>query len=147
MSGIVLYCIVGKNYDQLFFDKLHFFYSLKVTRFSNNQLFYIARYDGIGAVLGKKTAQHTAAEVCLRTLGDLPDVPRDQYTIQPYRGGKTRDNGLEKPPPQPMFSLLCHCLSDRHHPSPIVTYKEESSVFHVAIQIGSQLFRSSSLGM
>lgn len=35
-----------------------------------------------------KQAVLSAAEVCLRSLGYLPQVPLEEYVIQPYRGGQ-----------------------------------------------------------
>jgi len=46
------------------------------------------QYKSIGMMLSKKQAEQSAAEMCLRSLGDFPAVPQDQYTIQPYRGGR-----------------------------------------------------------
>jgi len=38
-------------------------------------------------MLSKKQSELSAAEVCLRSLGYLPNVTVEDYTIQPYRGG------------------------------------------------------------
>lgn len=46
-------------------------------------------FNSAGPMQNKKQGELSAAEVCLRSLGFLPKVESvDDYTIQPYRGGK-----------------------------------------------------------
>jgi len=45
-------------------------------------------YESLGLMNSKKQAEQSASEVCLRSIGQFPAVPKDQYTIQVWRGGK-----------------------------------------------------------
>lgn len=45
-------------------------------------------YESLGLMNSKRQAEQSAAEVCLRSLGQFPKVPKDQHTIQVWKGGK-----------------------------------------------------------
>lgn len=45
-------------------------------------------YDSLGLMNSKKQAEQSAAEVCLRTLGHFPQIKKNEYTIQVWKGGK-----------------------------------------------------------
>lgn len=46
------------------------------------------KYESLGLMNSSRQAEQSAAEACLRSLGQFPDVPKDQYTIQVWNGGK-----------------------------------------------------------
>jgi len=45
-------------------------------------------YESLGLMNSKRQAEQSASEVCLRSIGQFPQVPKDQYTIQVWTGGK-----------------------------------------------------------
>jgi len=45
-------------------------------------------YESLGLMNSKRQAEQSASEVCLRSIGQFPGVPKDQYTIQVWSGGK-----------------------------------------------------------
>jgi len=45
-------------------------------------------YESLGLMNSKKQAEQSASEVCLRSIGQFPALPKDQYTIQVWKGGK-----------------------------------------------------------
>ena len=45
-------------------------------------------YESLGLMNSKRQAEQSASEVCLRSIGQFPQVPKDKYTIQIWKGGK-----------------------------------------------------------
>merc|ERR1712054_705554 len=76
--------------------------------------------------MSKKQAEQSAAEVCLRTLGDFPNVAKDKYTIQVYRGGQVHiaTRKLKESNSKYTYSLLQSIIASLGHQFPHFCYKE-----------------------
>jgi len=101
-------------------------------------------YHSLGVMMSKKQAEQSAAEVCLRSLGDFPDVPKDKYTIQVYRGGQVhlQARRQERTAKAYHYSLLQGFIASLGHQFPQYCYKETSSGHEAVCYFEGKMFQS-----
>jgi len=106
--------------------------------FEGTVLYDGVEYKSLGVMMTRRQAEQSAAEVCLRTLGDFPAVEKDKYVIQVYRGGQVHvpgknaqnmGHGLAAPNEDrgPMYGFFSMCAGNLNLQYPMLAYKKDES--------------------
>lgn len=105
-------------------------------------------YQSLGVMVSRKQAEQSAAEVCLRKIGDFPQVEKDKYTIQVYKGGKIHNPVSHVAYNKTVASLLQVCAGIFNFHYPTYRFKEildgESKKYKSLLLFEGKMFESES---